>query len=134
MYIEYKIWAKNWIMSSLRLETQWSKNIMKSCCKTDMTRHLATLFLFSFILHSNIIYIYHFLVQLSFIIKHSFIFHFYWLVCVAVCDVWLCLCSYAGSVATTIAGAGQGMECFDQLDDYNIDLVNLNELMQGYRQ
>lgn len=45
--------------------------------------------------------------------------------------------SYAGSVATTMTGAGQGMDYLDQLDDCNIDLnglVNLSELMQGYRQ
>ncbi|KAF5306526.1 hypothetical protein FQR65_LT18544 [Abscondita terminalis] len=55
----------------------------------------------------------------------------------AVCDVWLYLCSYAGSLATTMTSAGTGMEYLDQLDDCNIDLnglVNLSELMQGYRQ
>lgn len=82
------------------------------------------------------IFVFVFNFSLKFILIISFTLHALWLVCVAVYDVWLCLCSYAGSVATTMTGGGQGMDYLDQLDDCNIDLnglVNLSELMQGYK-
>lgn len=61
----------------------------------------------------------------------------HWLVCVAVCDVWLYLCSYVGSVAPASVASNPAMEYLDQLDECNIDFngfVNLNELMQNYKQ
>lgn len=76
----------------------------------------------------------------SLVLKTYFqVISFLLVVCVAVCDVWLCLCSYAGSVATMTTAAGEStpsMDYLDQLDEFNIDyngLVNLNELM-GYKQ
>lgn len=61
-----------------------------------------------------------------------------WLVCVAVCDVWLCLCSYAGTVGSSAVGINQGMDYLEDLEncgymDIN-GLVNFSDLMQGYRQ
>lgn len=100
--------------------------------QTDLTRHNAT-FVHSLYTCSSIE------VLLLLALTHTQVISCLLVVCVAVCDVWLCLCSYAGSVATmaTTAGASTpSMDYLDQLDDFNIDyngLVNLNELME-YKQ
>lgn len=56
-------------------------------------------------------------------------------------NVWLCLCSYASSVATAVPGSAssvaQDMEYLDQLEDVQLDLnglVSLGDFMQGYKQ
>lgn len=64
------------------------------------------------------------------------------LVCrfVAILNVWLCLCSYASSVATAVPGSAssiaQDMDYLDQLEDVQLDLnglVSLGDFMQ-YKQ
>lgn len=55
-----------------------------------------------------------------------------------ICNVWLCLCSYASSVATAVppdsASNVQDMDYLDQLDEnFDISLVALGEFMPGYK-
>lgn len=91
-----------------------------SMLQTDLTRHICNIF--SLVSKGAI--------------SHSCHFHSYLVVCVAVCDVWLCLCSYPNSVATTATpiGSNYGMDYLDNLDDDINGIVNFNDLISGYRQ